>query len=205
MLSDLLFRLRSLLQKKSMERELDDELRFHFENQREKYMTSGLSSEEATRRAQLEFGGVDQIKEECRQARGVALVESMVQDIFYALRNWRRSPVFASVAILSLALGIGANTAIFSLIDTLLFRNLPVQHPEELEEIQVSPIYFSYPMYRDIKDSNGVFSGMLARNPVPATLSNNDVVQRGVVEIVSGNYFSVLGVTPWLGRTFGED
>jgi len=113
--------------------------------------------------------------------------------------------VFASVAILSLALGIGANTAIFSLIDTLLFKNLPVTHPEELEEVQVSPIYFSYPMYRDMKDNNGVFSGMLARNPVPATFSNGDLVQRGVVEIASGNYFSVLGVTPRLGRAFFED
>src|SRR6185369_16045594 len=195
MLSDLLFRLRSLLQKKSMERELDDELRFHFENQREKYMTSGLSSEEATRRAQLEFGGVDQIKEECRQARGVALVESMVQDVFYALRNWRRSPVFASVAILSLALGIGANTAIFSIIDTLLFRNLPVQHPEQLEEVQILPIYFSYPMYRDMKDSNA-FSGMLASFTTPAALVSDNRTERGVVEIASGNYFSVLGVTP---------
>ena len=205
MLSDLLFRLRSLFHKKSMERELHDELQFHFEHQREKYLTQGLSPEEATRKARLEFGGVDQIKEECRQARGVAIVESIVQDVFYALRNWRRSPVFASVAILSLALGIGANTAIFSLIDTLLFKNLPVQHPEELEEVQVSPLYFSYPMYRDMKDNNGVFSGMLARNSVPATFSNGDLVQRGVVELASGNYFSVLGVAPRLGRAFSED
>src|SRR6185369_2763146 len=124
MLSDLVYRLRSLFQKKTMESEMEDELQFHFEHQREKYMQQGMSPEEATSKTKLHFGGVDQIKEECRQARGVALVESMLQDILYALRNWRRSPVFASVAILSLALGIGANTAIFSLIDTLLFRNL---------------------------------------------------------------------------------
>ena len=203
MLSDLLFRVRSLFQKKSMERELEDELRFHFEHQREKYIKQGLRYEDATRKARLEFGGVDQIKEECRQARGVSIVESMLKDIFYALRSWRRSPIFASVAIFSLALGIGANTAIFSIVDALVFRSLPVQHPEELEQLQDK--YISYPMYRDIKDSNGVFSGMLARFTTPGTLANNDQVRRGVAEIASGNYFSVLGVTPRLGRTFAED
>src|SRR5579885_2662229 len=134
MLRDWIYRLRSLFQKKSLEHELDAELQFHFDHQRANYMAQGLSREDATRKALLQFGGVEQIKEECRQARGVALVESMLQDIIYAFRNWRRSPVFAFIAILSLALGIGANTAIFSIIDTLLFKNLPVQHPVELEQ-----------------------------------------------------------------------
>src|SRR6266403_5028986 len=106
MLNDLLLRLRSLFRLKSVETELDDELRFHFEQQVAKFIHSGLSPQEAKRRARLEFGGMDQVKEEHREARGVNFVETLLQDTRYGLRILARTPVITSVAILSLALGI---------------------------------------------------------------------------------------------------
>src|SRR5437868_6563133 len=130
MLSDLLCRFRALFRRNAVEGELDDELRFHFREQVEKYVRSGLSRAEAVRRARLMFGGIEGIKEECRDARGVRWLEDLWMDLRYALRTLRRSPVFLAVAVLSLALGIGANSAIFSLIDAVMLRAMPVQEPE---------------------------------------------------------------------------
>src|ERR1700739_4776250 len=138
MLSDLLFRLRALFRRDTVESEADAELRFHFEQQVEKHLKSGLSREEAARRARIQFGGHEQLKEEIREARGVNLIETLFQDIRYGLRILGRTPVISCVAVLSLALGIGANTAIFSLIDTVMLRLLPVQKPEELTQVRMS-------------------------------------------------------------------
>src|SRR5579863_3679310 len=127
MFTDLFYRLRVLFRRQAVESEMDDELRFHFEQQVEKYVSAGATREEAVRRARLAFGGTEQVKEECRDARGVSFLENLLQDIRYALRIFGRTPVITSIAILSLALGIGANTAIFSLVDSVMLRLLPVQ------------------------------------------------------------------------------
>src|SRR2546426_10703349 len=112
MLSDVMLRLRALVTRSTVERELDEELRFHVERQVESYLRAGMSREEALRRVQIEFGGLDQIKEEYRDALGIRLLDDLWRDLRYALRTCRRSPVFAATAIISVALGVGANTLV---------------------------------------------------------------------------------------------
>src|SRR5271168_844520 len=129
-------RLRSLFHRRDVEQELDEEMRFHVEQKTRQLIERGSSPEDARNAALRSMGGLEQRKEECRDARRVSLIEDFVQDVRYALRILRRTPVITTVAILSLALGIGANTAIFSLVDTVRLRLLPVRNPQELVEVR---------------------------------------------------------------------
>jgi putative ABC transport system permease protein len=207
MLNDLLFRLRALLRRKTVESELDDELRFHREEQFRKYVSSGLSENEAHRRIQIDFGGLDQVKEECRDARGVRIGETVFQDMRYALRVLRKSSGFTAVAILTLALGIGANTAIFSVLYSVLLRPLPYQDAARLIVLnettpKVGMVSVSYPNFLDWRAQSRAFREMAAVNSVSFTLSGVEQPESINGQAVSPNFLSLLGVHPVLGRDF---
>jgi predicted permease len=136
----------------------------------------------------------------------------MINDIRYALRRMRQSPAFAAVVVLTLALGIGANAAIFSLLDQVLLQSLPVANPDQLVVLSAyeakEPVLdssFSYPMYQDLRDRNSVFSGVIARGGTQMNVTYGDQTERVRGELVSGNFYEVLGVRPWAGRLFTQE
>lgn len=211
MISDLWFRMRALLRRKSVETELEEELRFHLERQVEKYAQDGMSREEARRRARLEFGGIELAKEECRDARGVRFLETLVQDVRYGLRMLSKSPGFTAIAVLTLALGIGANTAIFQLLDAVRFRNLPVPKPQQLVALRIvggnrgMGINQDYgdltrPLWQEIRDKQQAFSGIFAWSVNQRYVGRGSEMRHFTGLWVSGDFFQVLGIRPFRGR-----
>jgi len=211
MLSDLRYRLRVLFRRDRAETELDQELHFHFEKQVEKYKRSGLTEEESRRQARLAFGGDSQIKEDCRDARGTGFIETTLQDVRYALRQLRENPVFAVVMVLTLALSIGANSAIFSVIDSVLLQSLPYRQPDKLTRIfmtsEAFPRFALNPFdFRDMRTRNRSFESMAAYNRSDMQLagSSGDAIRVNGFRITAG-FFHVLGIEPELGREFDRD
>jgi predicted permease len=213
-----------------VEREVDDELAFHIEMRERQLVALGMDPIAAKQEALRQFGDMSSVREFCvtldedreRAMKRSNRFEEVGQDLRYALRTLRRNPAFTAVVVLTLALGIGANTAIFTLIDAVILRHIPVRHAEELVAIgntarvgslsQGSPRadLLSYPLYRDLRDRNALVSGLvasgrMARLDVRATPNGELQHPRG--RFVSGNYFQVLGVPAQIGRTFdgGED
>src|SRR5207245_1295997 len=125
-------RLRSLFRWAQADREVDDELRDHLEQKTDEYVAQGMTQEEAHRRARLDLGGIEQTKEKCRDARQVTWIQDVIQDLRHALRRLRMAPAFTSATVLTLALGIGATTSIFTLVDAVMLKSLPVVNPGEL-------------------------------------------------------------------------
>ncbi len=227
-------RLRSLFEKQKLEDQLNQELQFHIEMRTQEFVASGMAPEEARHKAQRLFGNQMLLKERTRDMDTVGWIETLGQDLRYALRMWRKNPGFTAVAVLSLALGIGANTSIFSVLDEVLLRSLPVRNPGELalltltasdqendanvggamlREVFGNEAPLSYPLYRALRDSNQVFSGLAAGfKPTSVDMATHGRTSAASspgaqAELVSGNYFSVLGVEPMLGRVLeaGDD
>jgi putative ABC transport system permease protein len=185
------------MRRPAAENELNDELRFHLERQTDKYVKSGMSEAEALRRARLEFGGLDQVKDNCREARGVSFVETLVQDSHYAVRTLLHSPAFTACAVLTLALGIGANTAIFSVVNQVLLNPLPYPEPQQLLAARPND---SLPNLEDIQSQTQSFvsSGGINIEPMDFTGTGEPVRVHGAY--VDAGLFATLGVQPMLGR-----
>ena len=197
-----------LLHRRKQDAQLDSELRFHVEQQAAENVAAGMNADEARRRALAQFGGLEYVKEETRGARGVHFLETLVQDIRFALRMLRKSPGFTAVVVLTLALGIGANTAIFSIVDAMFLRLWPVRDAAQLVIISTIPRpetgfdLSSYPDYLDIRNEAASLSGVAAYGGRGGFLSVKGRGQGVNIDVVSENYFSLLGVRPALGRFF---
>jgi predicted permease len=190
--------------------ELEEELRLHLELAAERERRSGSSIDGAGRTAVIQYGGIVQGMEALRDQRGLPWMNDLPRDLRYGFRSLRRNPMFASVAVLTLALGIGANTAIFSLAEAVLLRTLPVSNPEELVLLrQRGPAGDIWPFTSaaaaDLGDSRAVLSGLAAFRPMPNThVSVNGETELALVQLVSGNYHTVLGVHAVVGRALTE-
>ena len=189
-----------------LDREIGDELQFHIDRYTEDLVRAGASPLDARRRARAEFGSIEARKEECREALGLRLIDELRGDVRYALRLLRRSPALTGVAVLSLGLGIGANTAIFSLVDTVLMKSLPVEDPQRLFFIDNSGGKSGgssgppYPCYEILRDHNRFLSGIAAFNESRFKVTIDGGAEQIRGQLASGSYFDVLGVGAVLGR-----
>jgi predicted permease len=206
--------LRNSFRKKRMEQDLDDEIRFYLETTAQNEIASGLSEDEARRAARLQLGSVDSLKDSVRDVRTGAMVERIWQDFRYACRALRNKPGFTVLAVLVLALGIGANSAVFSLINAFLLKPLAVTKPQELVGLYSRDAKnpdawraFSYPNYLDIRDGQTAFSSVMAHDLALVGIKEGDTTRRTFADVVSSNYFSTLGVPLFEGRSFsaGEE
>jgi predicted permease len=189
---------------KRPEERLDAELRDHFERMVQEFVAEGADAAEARRRARLEFGGMEQIKEECRDVRGRWL-EDLGKDLLYSLRTLRRSPAFAAAAVGSLALGIGANTAIFSLINAVMLRSLPVKDPARLAQIaRITPegtaTVVSYPIFTHMRDRLQTVENASVEQSANPAITIDGAEEVVDAEYVSGSYYALLGVRAAIGR-----
>src|SRR5882724_3561825 len=195
------------------EQEMVEEIDNHLEMATRERIERGESATEAKVAARRDLGNLSLIKEVTRSSWGFLWIEPFAQDIRYGLRVLRKSPVFSAVAIITLALGIGANTAIFTLVNAFVLRPLAVADPAKLFSVaSVRPEgpglgTLSYLNYKDLRDRNSVLTGMSARSFVPMSVVFGGETQRVIGNLVTANYFDVLGVKAAIGRTFleGED
>jgi predicted permease len=213
LLDSLRFRIATLFQRSQMNAEMEEELRSHIQHRADDLERSGLARPEAERRARIEFGGHVRYKEECREASGGTLVESLFQDLRFAIRSLRRTSGLTAFVVITLALGIGLTSATFSMLDALIFRPYPVPNPSGVVTL-VSTKHdssfdrFSYREYLDIRGKTKSYKGVIANADMDAVGFTAEPgatprVKGGMM--VSGNYFRVLGVEPRLGRGFRDE
>ena len=204
----------NVFRRKLLDRDLDEELQAYLELVSAEKMREGMSPEEAYRDARRDTGCVEQIKESVRDVRAGVWLDRLVQDLRYGVRTLAKNPAFTLIAMATLALGIGANTAMFSLLDQVVLRLLPVRDPGRVVIVRETANHYgnsygsntiSWPMFEDLRDNNQVFSGMFCRFPATVTISGGDRAAQIPAELVSGSYFSVLGVGAALGRTIAPD
>jgi predicted permease len=195
-------RLLNALRPERLSRDLDREMAFHMNERADDLRASGLDDQSAVREARRMFGNPTRRKEEVRDVDMATWLDSIVRDVRYALRALAASPAFTAVAVLSLALGIGANTAIFSLTDALVLKSLPVQHPEQLLEVNMGEgdDAFTNPLWEQIRDNVTPFSGAFAYSDAQFNLAPGGEVRMANGAWVSGDFFRVLGVRPEAGR-----
>jgi macrolide transport system ATP-binding/permease protein len=205
-------RLRSLFLRTRVERGLDEELEYHLERQIQEHIAAGFNEADARRAALRSIDRFEQRKEECRDMRGLNLVDNLLQDARFTMRQLRKSPAFASTAISTLALGMCASVSIFAFVDAALIKPLPYPHPSRLVGVYESVAMFpqsnlSYADYVDWKRLNNVFTSLAAYQTGGMTLSTSEGAERARGVRVSDDFFRTLGVTPILGRDFrpGED
>jgi predicted permease len=211
-------RLRALwnnaFRRKILDRDLDEELQAYLELVSAEKMREGMSPEEAYRDARRDTGGVEQVIQSVRDVRAGVWLDKLVQDVRYGVRTLAKNPAFTLVAMATLALGIGANTAMFSLLDQVVLRLLPVRDPDQLVIVRETGNHYgntygantiSWPMFEDLRDNNQVFSGMFCRFPATVTIGYDDRAAQIPAELVSGSYFPILGVVAALGRTIAPD
>jgi predicted permease len=213
-------RIRMLLRRDRFDADLDEEMQLHLELRRQQQIEAGVSPELAGSAARRRFGNETAIKEKSHMSWGWSWLETLMQDVVYGVRSMLRSPALVVVALLSLALGIGANTAIFSLLDAVMLRSLPVKQPSQLvllgtgdwngisDGFAITELY-SYPFYRAMQKNNAVFSDVAAvfsmQNDVHGFVEGREQSEPMQVQLVSGNYFSVLGVDAILGRALTDE
>jgi predicted permease len=205
LLDSIRFRPTGLFQGSELDTEMDEELRSHIQHRADDLGRSGLKRSEAERRARIEFGGYVKFKEESHQALGSNFVETLTQDVRFSIRKLRKSPGFTLTAALTLALAIGANAVVFSVMNAILLRPLKVSHPERLFELQrgnEASGYQSYPDYLDLRDRNHSFDGLIAWNAALAGFDSGENPLRLWGIETSGNYFDALGIQPHLGHFF---
>jgi predicted permease len=209
-------RIRPLGQKRVAKREIDEELRFHLEQRTAENVAAGMSPEDAARAARKEFGNLQNVREECRDARGASFGETLWQDLQFAARMLRKNPGFTSVVVLTLALGIGASTAIYSLVNTVILNPLPGAQADRLMQIaehdydthnhQPRFVGVSPPVVEGLHANQAFFSDFGWYNGgANLERKTEDFVARANVELVSPNFFTFWNVPPLLGRTFARD
>src|SRR6266699_3353722 len=210
-----MYRILNWFRLRKLEGDLDRELQYHIDRRVTDLIHSGLPEPEARRRAALELGGAAQVREEVRDIWLTRWLRDFVYDLRFSARSFLRSPSFTATAVLSLALGIGATTAIYSLGDQIILHALPVDHPErlilidwkgfQLAETFGSSNLMSYPICRDLQQQTRFFDGVFCRAATTINLSTGGDAKPTAAALVSGTYFSVLGVTPALGRLLTID